>query len=668
MKRSIAVASFLLWTGVILSTYYVVQKPVLLNAFTGLAGTFWTLLLAVALLFSAHGLGSRALGWLGWRSPDESERLLLVMGTGLGGLGLVGLAVSAARLAHTPVFLVILMFLIPFFLIRGDLSKLLIDLKAFATLWNLSVSQYNFLTKLGLSLLLALAFTLTLAPQFEAFDALLYHLEQPARVLHDGGLRRINIPHFWFPNLTENLYLWALALGSERLAQIMHLTWGLLSALLLWRWAVKVWGTDIGCKTLLLVAAIPSLPMLTAWAYADLALAFYAIASLYALAHFESGRSAGWLRVGGVMAGLAMTVKYTSFTLPLTGVLLLLLWRRSSFPQAIRAAAQFSLIALVTAVPWYVRNAAVMGNPFYPFAFGGLYWDSFRADWYTSAGTGIGRDVLQLLLLPLNATLGHRDANFFDGRTGPLFLLLAPFTIWVLLRSAHEDSDRSRSLQAIGSFCAVSFAAWTLGVINTSALWQARLLLPALLALTVPTALGWNAIQALNSSKFRVGFLANVLIGLVIGLTVFDNIAFVVQRNPIAFAFGAQSRQGYIERVNPGYAGLMQSLENLPPDAYLYSLFEPRSYGLPRKIQPDPINDNFFHDLHLYQTPAAIMEHWKSQGYTHILVYERGLRLIAETGSNEKIPAGTDTLRRLLESLELVQETPDGAYSIYAIP
>ena len=668
MKRSIAVVSFLVWTGIMIGTYYVVQKPGLLNAFAGLAGTFWTLLLAILVLCSAYSIGNGVLARLGWRLPEEPDRLLLGIGTGLGGLGLLGLALSAAQMARPIVFLAFLVFFVLLLLLRGGVGNLRNDFRSFAAYWNLSFSQYDFFTKLVLVLVLTLAFMLTLAPQFEAFDALLYHLTQPARVLQDGGLRPINIPHFWFPNLTENVYLWGLALGSERFAQMMHLTWGVLSALLLWRWAVKDWGIEIGRKTLLLLATIPSLPMLASWAYADLALVFYAIATFYALTRLESNGSTAWLNLAALMAGLAMTIKYTSFTVPLAGGLLILLWRRRSFSQAILAAARFSLIALVTALPWYLRNAVIMGNPFYPFFFGGLYWDTFRADWYASTGTGIGWNALQLLMLPLNTVLGHRDANFFDGRIGPLFLLLAPPTLWILLAGKRRGVGGGITLQAILVFSAISFAAWTLGVMSTSALWQARLLFPALIPFAIPTALGWDALQTLDSTKFKVSFFANVLVALIITLTVFDTMVFVVQRNPLAFAIGTQSRQGYIERVSPGYAALIKSLDGLPPDARLYSLFEPRSYGLPRHVQPDPINDNFFHDLHLYRTPATIVEHWKREGYTHILVYERGMSLIIGTDSKEIVATGNDALRQVLQSLELVLQTPDEIYSIYAIP
>ena len=668
MKRSLGVMSFLVWTGILLSAYYVYQKPGMLYAFAGLAATLWTLTVAALLLFNAYSLGRRVIFRLGLPSMNPVDRLFLSLGVGMGILGLLGLLVSALQLARAPVFLFLLLAFTIYFLLQGDGNALRTELSAFKAQWTLSLSQYNVFTKLALLLLLSLSFLLTLAPQFEAFDALLYHLAQPARVLQDGGLRLVNVPHFWFPNLTENLYLWGLALGSERAAQMMHLAWGVLAALLLWHWAVRIWGIEIGRKTLLLLAAIPSLPMLASWAYADLALVFYAIAALYSLTSFQSTNSSGWLRLAGAMAGLAMAVKYTSFTVPLAGGLLLLFWGRNSFVQAIARAAQFSLVALLTAAPWYLRNAIVMDNPFYPFVFGGEYWDSFRAAWYASPGSGIGWDPLQILLLPLHATLGHRDENFYDGRIGPLFLLLAPLALWVLLSRIRQHSEDGVSLQAIAVFSGVSLVAWTLGVVSTKSLWQARLLLPALIPFALPSALGWDLLRSLDTSRFRLSFFSNAVIVAVITLTVFDNAMFGLQRNPLAVALGAQSRQGYMARVNPSYAALIQLMETLPQDARLYQLLEPRSYALPRRTQPDPINDNFFHDLYIHRTPSAIVERWKADGYTHVLVYERGLRLSAEDTSNELVAAGQPALTATLKSLELVSQTPDQVYSIYRIP
>jgi len=668
LKRFFTSVSFLLWTGIIISAYYVVQKPGLLNALTGLADTLWTLIVAALLIFNAYGLGTRFLQWVGLNPIEAVDRLLFGCGTGLGALGLLGLAFSAAQIARVPVLFFFIISLTAFFVFSKDLQKLRDDLKVLAAHWNLSFSQYSTFSKIAVVLPFLFSFLLTLVPPFEAFDALLYHLAQPARILQDGGLLAIDIAPFWFPSLSQSTYLWALAMGSERAAQIIHLVWGLLAILLLWRWAAKTWNTEIGRKALLLLAGIPSLPMLASWAYADMALVFYVTAALYTLTFYESTKSSPWLWTAGMMTGLAMGVKYTSFTVPLTGGLLILFWRRREFIQAMNHAACFSSLALIVALPWYARNAIIMGNPVYPFLFGGRYWDSFLSAWYADAGTGIGWSMPQIFLLPVNAVLGHYDVTFFDGRLGPLFLVLAPFTLWMLISGSYQDSDGGRSLLAIGFFAAVSFAAWTFGVINSSALWQARLLLPALIPFAIPTALGWDNLTRLDAPNLRISFLLNVVITMVIALTIFDNGIFVLQRNPLAVALGAQSREQYIARINPSYAALIKIMNKLPANTHVYSLFEPRSYGLPRHTQPDAINYNFAHDLHLYAMPSEIIQQWKAKEYTHVVVYERGLDFMIESQSSKFTPAVQAALGETLAELEFISQTPDKVYTIYGIP
>jgi hypothetical protein len=205
-------------------------------------------------------------------------------------------------------------------------------------------------------------------------------------------------------------------------------------------------------------------------------------------------------------------------------------------------------------------------------------------------------------------------------------------------------------------------------VINSIRLWQARLLLPGLIPFAIPAALGWEALRSFDSAKNRISFFTNVVTAIVIALTLFDNGLFVLQRNPLAVAVGAQSRAGYIARINPSYATLMQIMDELPKTAYVYSLFEPRSYGLPRRIQSDAINDNFAHDLYLYKTSSEVIQHWKSQGFTHILLYERGLDFVAQDSASEFTPALKESLRETLGNLELIAQTPDKVYSIYRIP
>jgi len=112
----------------------------------------------------------------------------------------------------------------------------------------------------------------------------------------------------------------------------------------------------------------------------------------------------------------------------------------------------------------------------------------------------------------------------------------------------------------------------------------------------------------------------------------------------------------------------MTMMDKLPGEANVYSLFEPRTYGLPRPTHPDAIVSNFAHDVYLYHTPAAILKHWKSEQYSYILVYERGLEIMSDSASNKFSPAIQMLLQETLEELTPVGQTPDKVYSIYKIP
>ena len=666
MKR-IAPPIFIFWIIAIIGAYYVVQKPDLIPSLNGIADTTWTFIVATLLLFNAYAIGKRILSWTG-AQLDEIERLLLGTGIGLGALGLFSLWISAAQIAKASILLYIQFILGIFFLFTKDIQILSIDFKTLSTRWKTSLGQFNALSKFAIALPFILSFLLTLVPQFEAFDMPLYHLAQPAQILKDGGLRPFENLAFWFPNVTENVYLWTLGMGSERAAQMIHLAWGTLAILLLWHWATRIWSVEIGRKTLLLAAAMPSLPILASWAYADMALVFFTLAALYALTFYESDKSNAWLRVAGIMAGLSMGVKYTSFTTPLACGLLILFWRRKNFKEAITHAAKFSVVALTIAASWYIRNAVIMNNPFYPFVLGGRYWDSFLTEWYTGAGTGIGWNLLEIIKLPVTIMLGYRDETFFDGRMGPLFLVIAPLTIWILTKRTHRNSTQNLSLLTIVFFSALAFSAWTLGVVNSIHLWQGRLLFPALIPFIIPTALGWDALNKLNSPKIRVSFLVNILIGIVIALTLFSNSMFVLRRNPLAVAFGIQTREQYIAKTSPSYISLIQLVDELPQDSYIYNLFEPRAYALPRATQPDVINSNFPHDLYLYKTPSGIIDYWKTHGYTHVLIYNTGVDFLSTDPESQFTPAAQTALRNVITMLKLAGQTPDNVYSIYTIP
>jgi hypothetical protein len=146
-------------------------------------------------------------------------------------------------------------------------------------------------------------------------------------------------------------------------------------------------------------------------------------------------------------------------------------------------------------------------------------------------------------------------------------------------------------------------------------------------------------------------------------INLLDAVLGVIARNPSGIAIGTVTRENYSERYQPGYFHALELISQTPEDSSIYSLFEPRSYGSTRLIQPDPILDNFPHDLFLNKSPGAIIESWRAQGYTHVLLNVRGADYIYQNADDNK-----SNLNAALQLLSPIETSADGAYTIYKIP
>lgn len=138
-------------------------------------------------------------------------------------------------------------------------------------------------------------------------------------------------------------------------------------------------------------------------------------------------------------------------------------------------------------------------------------------------------------------------------------------------------------------------------------------------------------------------------------------------RNPVMAAVGSESRQAYIARIQPKYAQALELANETPPDAFIYLLNEPRSYGMNRRVQPDPVNDNLPHDFHLYAANTELLNAWRMQGYTHVLAAKSFL-----APDNVQVyalaPNYSARLDELISSLIEIERSSKGDYILFAIP
>lgn len=662
-------ALFFVWTAVLLAIFYGVQKPISAAVFFGVVDTVWAVILAGIIVLNGAGIGTWVLLRIRPAGIAPAERLLLGAGLGLGGLGIIGFAVTAAGGTQPALLLLVQLGMTAVLAWQRILSQVWNDARDLTRmLWRSRTHIHPFVL---IAVVLTGLFTTVLAllPPADAFDALFYHLTWPAWLLRDGGLHVYNVPHFWFPHLVEGTFIWTLGVGSDRAAQLLHVAWTVLSVLLVWTWANRLWNERIGWLSVLILVSMPSLPLVASWAYTDFALACYSVATLYAVWRWRDTGGDRWIIVAGFVAGMAMGVKYTSFIVPLTAGAGLVWWSRTSMRKVVINGLVFTGTAAIVAAPWYARNWILVDNPIYPFIFGGQYWDSFRAAWYADAGTGIGANVREVVLLPFMATVGYRDANFYDGRIGPLFLVLFPLTVWGVTRVRHTARRRD-AVYLLSGFIALGAGFWTIGVVKSRALWQTRLLLPMLLPLAMLTAVGLQYIDKLDTPTLRVSYIVKIVIAAVIALTLWETALFVVDRNPLAVATGLESREHYLHRVQPAYADALNLLEKTPADAHIYFLFEPRSYYVKRQVQPDPILDNFAHGLYTHDgSVESFAESLRSQGYTHVLLHRRGADFLMEERPDKMPPARVAALDTLTDDLLVpIATTEDDGYELYALP
>jgi 4-amino-4-deoxy-L-arabinose transferase-like glycosyltransferase len=607
--------------------------------------------------------------------PDRSlvETTILGTGLGLGLLGFISLALGFLGLFQPVPAYGVLIALSGLALPQA--RRLLLRWRA----WR-PANRPNRLTTLFLAAMAGLTLLVALLPPTDV-DGLFYHLTGPKLYLAAGRIvGGIDIPHLNFPALMEMLYAWAMLLRGDIAAKLLHTVFGLLLAGLVYLTAGRLLDRKAAWPAVLLLVSMPMVGTLAGWAYNDLALAFYQLAAVYAIINYQlamSNDGRRWLVLSGLLAGLAMGLKYTSFVTPLV-VGGLILWANYGPGRFARPGspftglvdfAIFAAVALVMVLPWYAKNWVFTGNPVYPFLsgiFGGQYWDDFRAAWYAAAGTGIGFRPGTLLALPWLLTLGVRDANYWDGRTGPLFLLFLPLLLlYGLFRYHRNETGRPAALDPLLIYALAQFGFWALGVVWSRALWQSRLLLPGLVGLAPVAGWLWANLSDFDLSGFSLKRFVNVTIALTLALTVVDAGLLTLQINPLAYLLGLESRPEYLTRqLGAHYAAMQRIDEELPAEAVILFLWEPRSYYCRRDCRPDSILDEFPHLVYQHNSAEAIARTWREAGVTHVLLHRAVLKFVLNEAPRTVNRVALTDLET--GSLHLLFDVA-GAYQVYAL-
>ncbi|HXK60196.1 MAG TPA: DUF1420 family protein [Acidobacteriota bacterium] len=393
-----------------------------------------------------------------------------------------------------------------------------------------------------------LAAAATLPPT--ATDELVYHLEVPKTILEVGRLPffRDNV-YAYCPQFGEMLYLFGIAVGGEIAAKLFHVLFAALLGLAVFGFSRQVLDRSYSALACVLFLSVPSVVLISSWAYVDLMFSAFTFLALVALLDFfESERKAS-LVLAAVLAGGACSVKYTGLQYLLLLLLLLLIYQlRARLRTGPVVTVVFPVLAIGIASPYYLRNLVFTGWPLFPFELplftlsSEISWDSYRAALFlrflTDYGAAFTDTLAGRLLGPVLVFVKARfsDPHAYDGFVGPVFLLIP--ALWWRIQSPPAN------LRRLAWFSVFFFVYWTM----TSQ--QVRFLIPVLPGMAVLLAF---ALKAWGSRSLAGVAWLLAAAGFVVGLNQ------TLKLDPLPYWIGTESREAYLSRIVPAYDAYQQA-------------------------------------------------------------------------------------------------------------
>lgn len=489
--------------------------------------------------------GATALGWVGLgrialaglpRTGDVPLDFLNRLAVGAVGFALLTLAAGYAGLLYPAAYLPVLALAAlagapeALRLVGGVRRPRLVSWPRWQTALALLLGVY-----------VVLAVLATCAPISSA-DALFYHAAGPALFERAHEIREL--PWSWLtyqPFTVEMLVLDGFLLWDGVQGAFAPLLLGLAALGAVLGGAARLGGRGAALLAGAIFFAQPFMLWEATSTFVEPGLALAASLAAWNLGRFVAYGERASLVVGGVLAGGAAGMKYVGLLVALSLALAvaILAGRR----LGLRPILAFVVPAVVVAAPWYVKNAALTGDPLYPFLLGGLNADAEATMEVTLRGYGHGRGPLDALLLPFRLLA---DADAFDRGdfVTPLILAFAPL---VLL-----DSRRRRLATVVWTVALLYVGAWFVGS------QQARFLVPLMPALSVLAALGalW---LARRGPAGRIVAAAAVTGALAAGLAV--SLAYTSQFAPIVA--GTQSDREFLAEKSVYFDGAAWLNEHL---------------------------------------------------------------------------------------------------------
>jgi hypothetical protein len=666
-KELVLLLLVVFWLLAVLGGYYLYHKPVQSAALIAVGEALLDLGFLILFAGLAGAIGQRLL------HADEKasfDRAVLQFALGAGVLSFLWFALGWLGLVSFPVSVGVL--LLGWLLLWRNALGWFRQFRRAKAIWK--QCDWFGKTLAGITgLLLLYQLCLALAPAYQ-WDALTYHLQIPRQYLAAGRIFFIPENPYWgHPQLVEMLYTFAMAFHRTQTAAVLGWGVGVLFLLGLFdltqsqqtgspeesaaSGSVARRTITAGWVTITAVMAGFTFRSLLSWSYTDLFSALFGLAAISTFFAWLDQRQPRWFLWTGLFCGLALGTKWTAGLLPVGLFLAALLYRKSralSFGQWLLA----GWILILTVSPWLLKNWIFTGSPLFPYFWPTPWVDAARL---AAANRPLETAALwQNLLAPLASTwTGIEGAVGFSADLGPLLLLFCVPGLW---RQRRTPQALSLIILLVLAWIALAF-----GSLKFEYLMQTRIYYALLPAFAIPVGWGWDWLSDQVLYQVRLKRIFTNMILLVMAFVLWQDSILFEQLSPQKYILGIQSATDYRENIFGPAEQAMQKLNALPKENRILMLWEPRGLYAPLNAQADLWVDRWHTDRVTDHTAAAILKHWKQEGYSHVLIYRLGIdqfiRPVSEEAPSEDWTVFQDLLTMLPKPIEIGDQ-----YWLFSLP
>ncbi len=647
----------LVWLLTVFIGYIYIHKPFSAMEFAGILAIVWRTVVALAIISLAGGIGSLTK----LRDLDLPPLTLAALTAGLG-LGIISITVLVIGASIGINAFLWVVFLAALILLRKPVFSWWKYWQAANQLWE-GTSRFA-RTILALTIVILICqYVIALAPPLQ-FDALMYHLAIPKAYLQLGRITYLPDTIFWgMPEQVEMLYTLAMSIGGAESATVLGWWIGFLTLAGLAGYTERLFSSDAACVAVASLMCASGLTISLSSGYVEWTTMLFGLAMSVCLIQWALNRDQSTLILAGLFAGMALGTKYTAGVALLAGCVVVLFFQKPySLKQIVTNLIIFGGTAVIITLPWWLRNILATSNPFYPFLIPAGAMDTTYLALLQYAPTH--HDWSRLALLAWQITIWGADGKVgFSTSIGPLLLglsILTPIN-W------HERSfEQHLATKIAGTVLITSLVTWAIASQFSGLLIQTRLFLTIFPTWAMLGAAGYMAILLVRAENIRFSNIAKAFILLALIFNAFPTVVNVLKSGAFLAALNPEMRDTYIKNNLGEYQSAIQELTALPENSRVVMLWETRGFECQPMCDSDEIIRRWSHDWTIYRTPAAIIEAWKAQGYTHLLINRFGADFVRTYTSNGPSAEAWQGLTETIETLTLVKTI--GKYELYSIP